>query len=131
MLRRNGHDIQCHTFGHLGLRRTSAARADADCEQNRHWIADALGDGPIKHFAYPFGNVSPWVKRVLRERYATVYEVNLLRCVFCGDCEEACPTEAIVLGQDFAMADYNRRDCILTKDILLNPGEPNVVIRPE
>ena len=65
------------------------------------------------------------------ERYATTYEVNLLRCVFCGDCEEACPTEAIVLGHDFAMANYERRDFILTKEQLLNPGEPNVVIRPE
>ncbi len=49
------------------------------------------------------------------ERYAKVYEVNLLRCVFCGDCEEACPTEAIVLGHEFAMANFNRRDFILTK----------------
>lgn len=65
------------------------------------------------------------------ERYAKTYEVNLLRCVFCGDCEEACPTEAIVLGHDFAMANYNRRDFILTKQELLNPGMPNVVVRPE
>lgn len=65
------------------------------------------------------------------ERYANIYEINLLRCVFCGDCEEACPVEAIVLGHDFAMANYNRRDFILTKQQLLNPGEPNVVIRPE
>ena len=65
------------------------------------------------------------------ERYAETYELNLLRCVFCGDCEEACPTEAIVLGHEFAMANYNRRDFILTKETLLNPGEPNIVIRPE
>ncbi len=65
------------------------------------------------------------------ERYAKVYEVNLLRCVFCGDCEEACPVEAIVLGHDFAMANYERKDFILTKEQLLNPGEPNVIIRPE
>jgi NADH-quinone oxidoreductase subunit I len=65
------------------------------------------------------------------ERYASVYEINLLRCVFCGDCEEACPTEAIVLGHEFAMASYNRRDFILTKDVLLNPTEANVVIRPD
>ena len=65
------------------------------------------------------------------ERYARTYEINLLRCVFCGDCEEACPTEAIVLGHDFAMADYNRRDFILDKEKLLNPPEPNVIIRPE
>ena len=65
------------------------------------------------------------------ERYAKVYEINLLRCVFCGDCEEACPTEAIVLGHEFAMANYDRRDFILTKEELLNPGIPDVVIRPE
>ena len=65
------------------------------------------------------------------ERYAKVYEINLLRCIFCGDCEEACPTEAIVLGHEFALADFNRRDFIVTKDELLNPGEPNAVIRPE
>ena len=65
------------------------------------------------------------------ERHASVYEINLLRCVFCGDCEEACPVEAIVLGHEFAMANFDRKDFILTKEVLLNPGEPNVVIRPE
>lgn len=65
------------------------------------------------------------------ERYARVYEVNLLRCVFCGDCEEACPVEAIVLGHDFSLAVYDRRDAILTKQDLLNPPEPNVVIRSD
>jgi NADH-quinone oxidoreductase subunit I len=65
------------------------------------------------------------------ERYAYVYEINLLRCIFCGDCEDACPTEAIVLGHDFALANFDRRDFILTKKELLNPGEPNIIIRPE
>jgi NADH-quinone oxidoreductase subunit I len=65
------------------------------------------------------------------ERYAKTYEINLLRCIFCGDCEWACPTEAIVLGHDFAMANYQRKDFILTKTELLNPGQPNVIIRPE
>jgi NADH-quinone oxidoreductase subunit I len=65
------------------------------------------------------------------ERYAKIYEVNLLRCIFCGDCEEACPVEAIVLGHDFAMAGFDRHEFILTKDVLLNPGTPYVLIRPE
>lgn len=65
------------------------------------------------------------------DRYARVYEVNLLRCVFCGDCEEACPVEAIVLGHEYTLANYHRRDFILTKEELLNPPEPNVIIRPE
>src|SRR5882672_2099371 len=31
------------------------------------------------------------------EKYASVYEINMLRCIFCGLCEEACPKEAIFL----------------------------------
>ncbi|PKO22269.1 MAG: NADH-quinone oxidoreductase subunit NuoI [Chloroflexi bacterium HGW-Chloroflexi-1] len=65
------------------------------------------------------------------ERYATVYEVNLMRCVFCGDCETACPVEAIVLGHDFELAVYNRDGFLLTKEQLLNPKVPNVIVRAE
>jgi NADH-quinone oxidoreductase subunit I len=65
------------------------------------------------------------------ERYASVYEVNLMRCVFCGDCETACPVEAIVLGHDFELAVYNRDDFLLTKDVLLKPTRPNVIVRAE
>jgi formate hydrogenlyase subunit 6/NADH:ubiquinone oxidoreductase subunit I len=39
--------------------------------------------------------------------------------------------EAIVLGHEYALANYERRDFILTKEDLLNPPEPNVIIRPE
>ena len=63
------------------------------------------------------------------ERYAKVYEVNLLRCILCRDCERACPTEAIILGRNYALANYHRQDFILTKEDLLNPPEPNVIIR--
>ena len=31
------------------------------------------------------------------EKYAEVYEINMLRCIFCGLCEEACPKSAIYL----------------------------------
>ena len=65
------------------------------------------------------------------ERYAKNYEVNLMRCVFCGDCETACPVEAIVLGHDFELAVYNRDGFLLTKEQLLNPKVPNVVVRSE
>ncbi len=65
------------------------------------------------------------------DRYAKVYEINLLRCIFCGDCEEACPVEAIVLGHEYTLANYNRRDFVLTKEELLKPPQPNVIIRPE
>ena len=31
------------------------------------------------------------------EKYASIYEINMLRCIFCGLCEEACPKQAIYL----------------------------------
>ena len=36
------------------------------------------------------------------EKYAAKYEINMLRCIFCGLCEEACPKDAIYLSETFA-----------------------------
>ncbi len=55
------------------------------------------------------------------ERYAQRYEINLLRCIFCGYCQEACPTGAIVLRKDFELANYERGDFIMVKDMMLEP----------
>ncbi len=38
------------------------------------------------------------------EKYAAVYEIDMLRCIYCGDCEEACPKEAIFLTDRIAQA---------------------------
>jgi NADH-quinone oxidoreductase subunit I len=54
-----------------------------------------------------------------------------MRCVFRGDCETACPVEAIVLGHDFELAVYNRDGFLLKKEELLNPKVPNVIVRAE
>ncbi|MDB5025557.1 MAG: NADH-quinone oxidoreductase subunit [Mucilaginibacter sp.] len=53
------------------------------------------------------------------EKYAAVYEINMLRCIFCGLCEEACPKEAIYLDGDIIPADYLRKDFIYGKDKLV------------
>lgn len=53
------------------------------------------------------------------EKYAAVYEINMLRCIFCGLCEEACPKEAIYLDGDIVPADYMRKDFIYGKDKLV------------
>ena len=53
------------------------------------------------------------------EKYAAVYEINMLRCIFCGLCEEACPKEAIYLDGDHVPADYFRKDFIYGKDKLV------------
>src|SRR3954471_10065738 len=53
------------------------------------------------------------------EKYASVYEINMLRCIFCGLCEEACPKEAIYLDGDIVPSDYLRKDFIYGKDKLV------------
>ena len=65
------------------------------------------------------------------ERYARIYEINMSRCIFCGYCEEACPTGAIVLRHEFALADYDRSAQIYTKEMLLEPAKPHVVVKDD
>jgi NADH-quinone oxidoreductase subunit I len=57
------------------------------------------------------------------EKYAAVYEINMLRCIFCGLCEEACPKEAIYLTDRITFSDYDRKDFIFGKDKLVEPVE--------
>ena len=59
------------------------------------------------------------------EKYASVYEINMLRCIFCGLCEEACPKDAIylTLSKELVPANYDREDFIFGKDKLVMPLE--------
>lgn len=62
----------------------------------------------------------PSEKHLYREeKYASVYEINMLRCIFCGLCEEACPKSAIYLTDHLVDAHQNRADFIYGKDILV------------
>jgi NADH-quinone oxidoreductase subunit I len=58
------------------------------------------------------------------EKYATVYEIDMLRCIFCGDCEEACPKEAIFLTTKLVKSEYQRDKLVYGKDDLLEPLDP-------
>ena len=60
------------------------------------------------------------------ERYGYVYEINMLRCIFCGLCVEACPTEAITMSHLFEMSVTSRADAMYTRDELLMDAEGNV-----
>ncbi len=50
------------------------------------------------------------------DKYAKRFDIDLLRCIFCGLCEEACPKGAIYLDGTGEMATDNREDLILTKE---------------
>lgn len=56
------------------------------------------------------------------EKYAAVYEINMLRCIYCGLCEEACPKQAIFLtNEEITPADVDRGNFIYGKDKLVEP----------
>lgn len=60
------------------------------------------------------------------EKYASVYEINMLRCIFCGLCEEACPKEAIFLTNEIVPSDLHRGDFIYGKDRLVEPVDKRI-----
>lgn len=59
------------------------------------------------------------------EKYASVYEINMLRCIFCGLCEEACPKEAIFLTDKIVNSGYQRAGFIYGKDQLVESADPS------
>lgn len=62
------------------------------------------------------------------EKYASVYEINMLRCIFCGLCEEACPKEAIFLTNEMVPSDLHRSDFIYGKNVLVEPADKRIDI---
>ena len=55
-------------------------------------------------------------------RYPEYFRINFSRCIFCGYCEEACPTYAIQLTPDVEMAEYRRDSLVYEKEDLLIDG---------
>lgn len=58
------------------------------------------------------------------ERFASVYNIDYSRCIFCGYCVEACPTDAITHGHGFELASFNTSTLIYRKEKLLAPLPP-------
>lgn len=61
-------------------------------------------------------------KDITIEKYPVSFEIDILRCIFCGYCEEACPVDAIRMGPEYSAAGLSGEDkkWIYTKDYLLD-----------
>jgi NADH-quinone oxidoreductase subunit I len=79
-----------------------------------------------------------------REKYPEVFEINMLRCIFCGYCVEACPEDAIqmtgiTLPQYFRerqkegeVLGGSRKDFIFDRDMLIaNNDIPEQGLHPD
>lgn len=59
--------------------------------------------------------------RGISDRVAKVWKVDLVRCLFCGYCEDACPTTALRLGREYELACWDLRCTLKQRDELLMP----------
>ncbi len=66
-----GHEIADHTYSHLSSNTVSTREYIEDVERNQMALQE-LGLPRSRHFAYPFGHVSPPLKKALRKRFQTL-----------------------------------------------------------
>jgi NADH-quinone oxidoreductase subunit I len=56
------------------------------------------------------------------EKYPAKFEINMLRCIYCGLCEEACPEEAIFMSKTYVVTGLSRELMIFDKSKLYQIG---------
>jgi NADH-quinone oxidoreductase subunit I len=56
------------------------------------------------------------------EKYPRRFEINMLRCIYCGLCEEACPEEAIFMSKTYVVTGLSRELMIFDKEKLYEIG---------
>src|SRR3712207_7390084 len=42
------------------------------------------------------------------EKYPNEFDIDMIRCIYCGMCEEVCPEQAIFLRKDYAITGFTR-----------------------
>ena len=58
-----------------------------------------------------------------KERYPVKFEINMVRCIFCGFCEEVCPEEAIVMSDEYILTFTSQEEAVFGKEKLLMPKQ--------
>lgn len=70
----DGHEVGCHTLDHVDCHRTSDTDLRTQSQANVAAL-QAIG-ATARHFAFPYGEVSPRVKQVLAQHYGSLRGVS-------------------------------------------------------
>ena len=72
----NGHEMACHTYGHLRLTRHTAREIVEDMDRNQAVFNQLIPDYSFHSFSYPFGLFSATVKSLVHERFQSARSIQ-------------------------------------------------------
>jgi NADH-quinone oxidoreductase subunit I len=58
------------------------------------------------------------------------FEIDELRCIYCGMCEEACPVDAIELTPEYDIVGMTRAEMVFDKEKLLQVFDQTIGKKP-
>jgi peptidoglycan/xylan/chitin deacetylase (PgdA/CDA1 family) len=65
-----GHEVGCHTFGHISTLKLSGSELRVSLDRNARWVAERLDGYRMTTFAFPFGDWTVSAKRTVAKRFA-------------------------------------------------------------
>jgi len=71
-----GHELGCHTFGHLCLTKYNKHEIELDLDSNQKEFNGLVPAYSFKNFAYPFGRVNTTAKSVTLKRFESARSVE-------------------------------------------------------
>jgi peptidoglycan/xylan/chitin deacetylase (PgdA/CDA1 family) len=75
-LEARGHEIGCHTYGHIDAAQVRTSELMADIARNARALAAMGLESDLENFAFAYGEATPAAKHVLIERFATLRGVQ-------------------------------------------------------
>ncbi len=78
----NGHELGCHTHGHIQLSRTPLETSIHDLKNNRRAFRSLLPNLRLSNFSYPFGEQTLAIKKHLSRTYRSARGVG--QAINCG-----------------------------------------------
>ena len=93
-------------------------------EQNDGLDIAALGSGQdVARGLAALARQEAEIERADGSRRTTRYDIDMVKCIYCGYCQEACPVDAIVEGPNFEYATETREELFYDKEKLLENGD--------
>ncbi len=71
-----GHEIACHTYGHIDCAHASVDDLRRDLERNARELSEAGLKTPMTSFAYPFGEISVGAKQLTMRKFTNARGVR-------------------------------------------------------